>query len=74
MRVPGRAWLELEVAPTADGSVYRQRAVFFPRGLAGRLYWWSVKPFHGIIFSGMASRLAAPEPLGEHRQPSPAAS
>jgi uncharacterized protein YbjT (DUF2867 family) len=68
MRVPGRAWLELEVAPTASGSRYRQRAVFFPHGLAGRLYWWSMKPFHGVIFSGMASRMAAPEPLGEHRQ------
>lgn len=58
MRLPGRAWLELEVAPTENGSTYRQRAVFFPKGLTGRLYWWSVFPFHGIIFSGMAARIA----------------
>ncbi|MFT4212216.1 MAG: SDR family oxidoreductase [Microbacterium sp.] len=57
MRVPGLAWLELWVRPEGDGSVYEQRAVFFPRGLAGRLYWWSVLPFHGLIFRGMALRI-----------------
>lgn len=58
MRVPGRAWLELSVEPTPDGgSTYHQRAIFFPRGLGGRLYWLAVLPFHGIIFSGMANRI-----------------
>lgn len=61
MVVPGRAWLEFEVTPRADGpgSVFRQRAIFFPRGLSGRLYWLAVLPFHGIIFKGMAGRIAA---------------
>jgi len=60
MRVPGRAWLEMTAEPSPDGgSVYRQRAVFFPRGLGGRLYWFSILPFHGIIFSGMANRITA---------------
>ena len=59
MRVPGAAWLELGVDPTDDGSVYRQRAVFFPRGLTGRLYWLSMLPFHGLIFSGMVNRIVA---------------
>ncbi|WP_166996518.1 SDR family oxidoreductase [Paramicrobacterium fandaimingii] len=54
MRMPGRGWLELSVESTADGSRYRQRAVYFPRGLAGRLYWLVLYPFHGIIFGGMA--------------------
>ena len=58
MRLPGRAWLELDVSPTESGSCYRQRAIFFPRGLTGRLYWWSLSPFHGIIFTGMAARIA----------------
>lgn len=57
MRVPGRAWLELRVEPREGGSRYRQRAVFFPRGLAGRLYWLAILPFHGIVFSGMANRI-----------------
>lgn len=65
MRVPGRAWLELSASGgsgesgASAGSRYRQRAVFFPRGLAGRLYWWSILPFHGVIFSGMANRITA---------------
>jgi hypothetical protein len=59
MRVPGSAWLELGVDSTADGSLYRQRAVFFPRGLTGRLYWLSMLPFHGLIFSGMVNRIVS---------------
>ena len=60
MRVPGRAWVELSADAASDGgSDYRQRAVFFPKGLAGRLYWWAILPFHGVIFSGMANRITA---------------
>lgn len=60
MRVPGSAWLEMTVTPADDGgSMYRQRAVFFPRGLGGRLYWRAILPFHGVIFSGMANRITA---------------
>ncbi|MBS1698589.1 MAG: SDR family oxidoreductase [Actinobacteria bacterium] len=57
MRMPGRGWLELGVRPDGVGSVYRQRAVFFPKGLAGRLYWAALLPFHGIIFSGMLASI-----------------
>lgn len=59
MKVPGGAWLELSVTPNeaSGGSNYRQRAVFFPHGLGGRLYWFSVLPFHGVIFAGMASKI-----------------
>ncbi len=60
MKVPGLAWLELTSESQPDGtSLYHQRAVFFPRGLAGRLYWLSILPLHGIIFSGMARRITA---------------
>jgi hypothetical protein len=60
MKVPGRAWLELSAeAVTPTTSRYRQRAIFFPQGLAGRLYWLSVLPFHGLIFPGMAKRIVA---------------
>ena len=60
MKVPGLAWLDLRCDPDAGGgAVYHQRAVFFPRGLAGRLYWLAVLPFHGFIFRGMASRITA---------------
>jgi len=61
MRVPGLAWLELRASPDGErgGSRYDQRAVYFPRGLAGRLYWLAVLPFHGFIFAGMARRITA---------------
>lgn len=57
MKLPGRAWLELSVVPDGGRSEYRQRAIFFPRGLAGRLYWLSVLPFHGVVFASMARNI-----------------
>lgn len=58
MKVPGVAWLELSVTPAEDrGSVYHQRAIFVPRGLAGQFYWWSVAPFHGAVFGGMVRNI-----------------
>lgn len=60
MKLPGLAWLEMSVEPLPSGrSLYRQRAVFFPSGLSGRLYWFSILPLHGIIFSGMANRITS---------------
>jgi uncharacterized protein YbjT (DUF2867 family) len=58
MRLPGRAWLEMCVADGPAGSVYRQRAVFLPRGLSGHLYWRAISPFHAIVFGGMARNIA----------------
>jgi hypothetical protein len=58
MRLPGRAWLELEVIPDGDGGArYRQRALFEPHGLAGHLYWRTIAPFHGIVFGGMVRNI-----------------
>lgn len=66
MRLPGQAWLELVVTrpedagPTEAGgpTLFRQRALFHPRGLAGTLYWLAIKPFHGIVFGGMQRNIA----------------
>ncbi|MCU1517291.1 MAG: NAD(P)-dependent oxidoreductase [Pseudarthrobacter sp.] len=57
MRAPGRAWLELSVEPDGAGSRYRQRAIFFPKGLSGRLYWLAVLPFHSLIFPAMSRNI-----------------
>ncbi len=59
MKLPGEAWLEWEIVPTATGSNLVQRAIFQPRGLAGRTYWFSMWPFHTLIFPKMACRIAA---------------
>ncbi|MGW3103761.1 SDR family oxidoreductase [Streptomyces sp. NPDC001100] len=60
MRLPGLAWLEM-CAETDDAgrTRYRQRALFHPHGLAGHAYWWSVSPFHAVVFGGMARNIAA---------------
>lgn len=55
MKLPGEAWLEFKI----EDDKLKQTATFRPRGLAGRLYWFSVLPFHGIIFSGMINKLVA---------------
>jgi len=59
MKLPGLAWLEFTVSENSEGgSVLSQRAIFFPHGLGGRLYWLAVMPFHGIVFAGMARSMA----------------
>jgi uncharacterized protein YbjT (DUF2867 family) len=57
MRNPGLAWLEFTVEPVGSGSLVRQRAVFYPRGLAGQAYWWSVAPFHALVFPPMLKHI-----------------
>jgi len=54
MKVPGEAWLEF----CLDDGELVQTATFRPQGLLGRLYWFAVLPFHGIVFSGMLRKLA----------------
>ncbi|MCZ4124027.1 SDR family oxidoreductase [Streptomyces sp. H39-S7] len=59
MRLPGLAWLELSVdRDDAGATLFRQRALFHPHGLSGHLYWWSVAPFHSVVFGGMARNIA----------------
>lgn len=58
MLLPGVAWLEWHIAPEGSGSRLTQRAVFAPRGLFGRAYWYSLLPFHALIFGRMAQHLA----------------
>ncbi|WP_405060340.1 SDR family oxidoreductase [Kribbella sp. NBC_01505] len=59
MRLPGLAWLELVVDhDEAGNTIFRQRALFHPHGLPGHLYWWAIKPFHGVVFGGMQRNIA----------------
>jgi len=53
MRLPGEAWLEFKI----ENKQLIQRAVFRPKGLLGRIYWFTVLPFHGLIFNGMINQL-----------------
>lgn len=58
MKLPGRAWLEFEVTPSATGSTIRQTAIFDPRGLGGLVYWYGIYPLHQFVFAGMLRNLA----------------
>jgi uncharacterized protein YbjT (DUF2867 family) len=58
MKLPGRAWLEFEVAGDADGSLIRQTAIFDPAGLGGLVYWYLVYPLHQVGFAGMLRGIA----------------
>ncbi|MGI5448434.1 SDR family oxidoreductase [Streptomyces sp. CA-243310] len=67
---PGRTATATATTATAARSRYRQRALFHPHGLLGHMYWWSVSPFHAVVFGGMARNIAraaerqAPTPVG----------
>jgi uncharacterized protein YbjT (DUF2867 family) len=54
MKLPGEAWLEFLI----EDNTLKQIATFRPWGLWGRLYWFAVLPFHGIMFNGMIKKIA----------------
>lgn len=53
MKLPGEAWLEFKI----EENKLIQTATFRPVGLGGRLYWFLVYPFHGLIFQGLIKKL-----------------
>ncbi len=57
MKLPGEAWLEFKIIEKEQKAYLMQTATFRPRGLWGRLYWYSVLPFHYFVFEGMAENI-----------------
>ncbi len=55
MKLPGEAWLEFKI----ENNKLYQTATFRPKGIAGRMYWYLVTPFHWFVFNGMINRLVA---------------
>ena len=64
-KLPGDAWLDLEVTADGEGSRLRLTSRFRPRGLAGRLYWHAIGMVHGAVFDRMARGIAT---AAEHTQ------
>ncbi len=57
MKLPGEAWLEFKIVEKNGKNYLQQIATFRPKGLFGRLYWYSLLPFHYFVFEGMARNI-----------------
>ncbi|MEM7174866.1 MAG: SDR family oxidoreductase [Chlamydiota bacterium] len=57
MKLPGEAWLEFTITLAKQGYQLTQTAIFRPRGVLGRLYWYACYPLHLILFPGMLRKL-----------------
>ncbi len=53
MKLPGEAWLEFKIK---DNKLI-QSAYFYPKGVFGRLYWYSLVPIHYFIFKNMINSI-----------------
>lgn len=58
MKLPGEALLNFELVPDTFGTELRIGTRFRPTGLYGILYWYSLLPFHNILFKGLLNELA----------------
>jgi hypothetical protein len=58
MKAPGPAWLQFEALPRDDGgSLLNVTAFFEPYGIHGLVYWFTLFPFHSMIFNGMSREI-----------------
>ncbi len=57
MKLPGIALLEFRLSESEGVTTLTQEAKFLPKGVSGHLYWWSVAPFHTLIFQTMAKNI-----------------
>ena len=53
MKVPGNAWLEFKI----EDNKLIQSAYFYPKGVLGRLYWYTLIPIHYLVFNNMINSI-----------------
>lgn len=53
MKIPGSAWLEFKI----EDERLIQSAYFYPKGIWGRVYWYSLIPLHYFIFKNMIKKI-----------------
>lgn len=53
MKLPGKAWLEFVI----EDNRLIQTAHFYPRGVLGRLYWYSTLALHNLVFPDLAEKI-----------------
>ena len=49
----------MRVTPEGNGSRYEQQAIFYPRGLLGRLYWIAGRPLQGMALDRRVRRITS---------------
>jgi hypothetical protein len=59
MKVWGQAWLEFSLTPLGENKIrLTQNAVYYPKGLFGLVYWFSIYPIHAYVFRGLIRAIA----------------
>ena len=61
MKLPGEAWLEFQISE--NGKLLNPTATFRPKGFWGLIYWYTMSPFHLIIFRNLGKTLAQKEKI-----------
>ena len=56
---PGDRWLEMRITPEGNGSRYEQRAIFYPRGLLGRVYWIAARPLQALTMDRRVKKVTS---------------
>lgn len=74
MKMPGKGWLQYKAEPHPDGGTRLIQTAFFDsKGLFGLMYWYSIYPIHGLVFSDMIDGVAKiAENHAQQRAASPA--
>ncbi|HUT52374.1 MAG TPA: SDR family oxidoreductase [bacterium] len=57
MKLPGRAWLEFNLAPENGRRRLSITAFFQTRTIFGRAYWYAFLPFHRFIFKDLIEEI-----------------
>lgn len=58
MKLPGKGWLEFQIENMPPRNKIIVTAYFEPRGMAGKLYWYTFLPFHFYIFGDLLKQLS----------------
>jgi hypothetical protein len=53
MKLPGKGWFEFSV----NDDKLEITAYFLPKGVWGRIYWFSLKPFHTLIYGDLGKSI-----------------
>jgi hypothetical protein len=57
MKLPGKAWLAFDIEDQGARRNMRVTGYFQTDSLAGKVYWYALMPFHGLIFRDLLTQL-----------------